>query len=109
AFEFLRRDRHRHAVMQRGEVAAGGCGDDGDAVGLLAVRPHPGFRECGKAYWTAVAAMDEKGPLAAARILPFVIAVGRNHAAPPLDRDLARRLFQNLHGALIEQKRTYSV
>src|SRR5437762_642327 len=75
---------------------------------LLAARPHAGIRERGKADGTAIAPMDEKRPLAAAGLLPFVIAVRRNQAAPPLDGILERRLLQNRLGTCVDQERKFT-
>ena len=91
--------------MQHGEVCARGRRDDGDAVHLLAVRPHPGFRQRRQADRAFAAAIDEVGPPAAAGILPFVIAVGRDQAAPPLDRVLEGGLVQHRLGTGIDQQR----
>jgi len=49
--------------------------------------------------------MDEERPFAAARILPFVIAVRRDQAAPPLDGVLEGGLFPDRLGARIDQQR----
>jgi hypothetical protein len=94
--------------MQRGKIAAGRRGDDGDRVDFLAVRAHPGFRQGSKTDRLPVAAIDEKGPLAAAGILPLVIAVGRNQAAAAPDRVLERRLVPDCLGAGVDQQREFA-
>ena len=93
--------------MQRGQIRARRRGT-GDAVGLLAVRPHPGFRERGKTYRPAVAAMDKKRPLAAAGILPFVVAIRRDQGAPPLDGIFEGGLIANRLGTRVDQERKFA-
>ena len=48
ALEIVRRDRHRHAVMQHREIGARRRGDDRHRVEFLAVRADPGFRQARK-------------------------------------------------------------
>ena len=59
--ERLRRQDGRHAVMDRGEVAVGGHGDDGGGVDLLAVRPAPGLPQAGEGQRLAVARPQKIG------------------------------------------------
>ena len=46
--------------------------------------------------------------LAAALILPFVVPIRRNQAAPPLDGVLERRLVENRLGTRIDQERKFT-
>ena len=105
ALELFGSDRHGNAVMQRGEIRARRRCDDGDAVGLLAVRSHPGLCERGKSNRLAIAAVDEERPLAAAQILPFVVAICRNQTASSLDRILEGGLVANRLGTRVDQQR----
>src|SRR6202043_53424 len=57
---------------------------------------------------TAIAAMDEIGPLALSGTVPLVIAVRRNQTTAPLDRILEGRLFQYGLRARIDQQRKFT-
>src|SRR5512138_1778009 len=52
--------------------------------------------------------MDEERPLAATQILPFVIAICRNQATPPLDGVLERRLLANRFRTRVDQERKFT-
>ena len=54
------------------------------------------------------AAWMKYGCLSVARGLPLVIAVGRDQAAPPLDRGAKRRLFGHGFGTGIDQQREFA-
>src|SRR6266481_8521767 len=103
ALEVFGRDRHGYAVMEHGKIGARARRDDRDRIQLLAVRTDPGFGEPRKSDRTAVAAMDEVGPFALFGTMPFIVAVGRDQTAPPLDRVLEGGLFPHRLGARIDQ------
>src|SRR5260370_32344512 len=52
--------------------------------------------------------MDEVRPFAPPGSLPFIITVGRDQAAPPLDRVLESRFFQNRLGTGIDLQRKFT-
>src|ERR1039458_4105285 len=52
--------------------------------------------------------MDEMRPLALFGHLPFIIAVGRDQAAPSFDRVLEGRFFQQRFGARIDQQSEFT-
>jgi hypothetical protein len=73
-------------------------------VEFLAVRADPDFRQPRKPDRASVAAMDEVRPLALFGSLPFIIAIRRDQAAPPLHRVPEGRFFQHRLRARIDQQ-----
>src|SRR5262249_25479905 len=103
--EGVGRHDYGHAVMDVGNVTARLCGDDGGGLHLLATPAHPAFPQPRTGDRTTVFPTDHVWPPPAAPLQPFVEAVRRDEAAPPLHGVAERRLFIHRIAARIDEQR----
>ena len=93
--EMLVRQHDRHAVVQRGDGAIGGTGEDGDGVGLAALLIAPTLIDPGEGDQLRLArAKQERTPLTLGPG-PLVEAVGDDQAAAIAHGVAKRRLVQH--------------
>ena len=92
--EGIRRNDHRHAVMDVAKRSVGARGDDRRRLELLAVRPHPGLPQTGKRNRSAEFRTHEVGLLACLACLPLVKAVGRDKTTPAFNGSAEGRLIR---------------
>ena len=110
-FEILRRDHHRHAVVDRRHAALARGGDDGAGIDLAAGGAvSPGLPQAGEGDRPAVARPQPEGLARAAgigarQLAPFVEAGGRHQAAAIAHGGAERGFVQNPFGAGVDEKR----
>src|SRR4029079_1880986 len=103
--EGIRRNDHRHAIMDGTKRSVGARGHDRRRLEFFAVRPHPGLPQTGKRNRSAGFRTHEVGLLACIACLPLVKAVGRYEATPPFHGSTEGRLVCQRFAPGIDQQR----
>ena len=104
----LGRDGHGHAVVQHAEIGARRRGDDRHGVESPRRSARSRFPPAPPSRSAAPSRRWMKyGRLRPLGILPFVIAVGRDQAAPPPDRVLEGRFFRTVSERALISRREF--